>query len=53
MKLKLLVLIAMLMALTVSGCETMEGLGKDLQNLARLPFIFTDNNNNLIIFSYA
>ncbi len=33
MKLKLLVLIAMLMALTVSGCETMQGLGKDLQNL--------------------
>ncbi len=33
MNIKLLVLITMLMALTVSGCETMQGLGKDLQNL--------------------
>ena len=33
MKLKFLVLIAMLMALTVSSCEPMQGLGKDLQNL--------------------
>ena len=32
MNIKFLVLIAMLMALTVSGCETMQGLGKDLQN---------------------
>ena len=30
---KILVLIAMLMAISLSGCETMEGLGRDLQNL--------------------
>ena len=30
---KILIPIVMLMVISLSGCETMEGLGKDLQNL--------------------
>jgi len=30
---KILMLIAMLSVISLSGCETMEGLGRDLQNL--------------------
>jgi predicted small secreted protein len=30
---KILIPIAMLMVISLSGCETMEGLGRDLQNL--------------------
>jgi predicted small secreted protein len=30
---KMLIPIAMLIVISLSGCETMEGLGRDLQNL--------------------
>ena len=30
---KMLIPIVMLMVISLSGCETMEGLGRDLQNL--------------------
>jgi len=30
---KIIALIALLAAFSLSGCETMEGLGRDLQNL--------------------